>query len=352
MKIITSVFQKDFWLSLTISLLLLLSIISLQSIAPDLFPTYYAYYIAGIICFIIFASLSFEIVKAFSTIGYILSILFLMLPIIFGQVTRGAVRWIQIGSITIQPAELVRPFLLVFFADFVTRKYLNGKRFALAWLLFLIPAFIILMQPSLGVTILTGIGFIGTLIYSSFNKKQFAVLIMIGVLCAPLGYFLLAPYQKTRVQALLTPHSDAAGTGYNSIQSMISVGSGKFFGRGLGRGIQTQLSFLPERHSDFIFASISEEMGFMGATLVLILLFFMLSRVIHIVEHPESIASGAFASGVFLTLLAQTIVHVGMNMRLLPITGLPLPLISAGGSSLLATMILLGMLVSAKKKKT
>jgi len=141
------------------------------------------------------------------------------------------------------------------------------------------------------------------------------------------------------------------GGGYNSIQSTISVGSGKITGRGLGSGIQTQLSFLPERHTDFIFASISEEMGFVGALILITATIFLFWRMLYIMENSINPSARAFISGLFLTLFAQIFIHVGMNMGLLPITGVPYPLVSAGGSSLLATMISLGILVGTKKQQ-
>jgi rod shape determining protein RodA len=140
------------------------------------------------------------------------------------------------------------------------------------------------------------------------------------------------------------------GAGYNSLQSTIAAGSGKIFGRGLGRGIQTQLAFLPEKQTDFIFAATAEEMGFVGAGLMLIVTFVILFRLTKIMEVASSPAARAYVSGFFLAYLVQVFVHVGMNMGMLPITGIPYPLVSAGGSSLLATMIGLGIALGAVKR--
>ena len=182
-----------------------------------------------------------------------------------------------------------------------------------------------------------------------YNKKILIALGMVGILSLPIVWSLLAPYQKTRVLTLVSPYSDPSGAGYNSIQSKIAVGSGQLLGRGLGEGVQTQLAFLPERHTDFVFASISEEFGFLGTTIVMLLIFYMLFRIIFIIENSKNPQIRAFNAGVFLTLFAQTIVHIGMNMGMFPITGLPLPIVSAGGSSFLATMVMLGIVVNSKK---
>ncbi len=341
--------KYDWPLITSMVILILMSIIILRSIAPFVFPGYFVYLFLGIIAFIFFSRVSFDIVSLFSWHFYIFSILFLVVPLLIGQVTRGAVRWIPIGSLTIQPSELVRPLLLVFFADFLTKKVLTPKRLLQAGVLLVIPLFLIFVQPSLGVTVLTFTGFIGVLLSTGVKKKYLIYPALIGILCLPFVWSILASHQKQRLETFLFPMKNPTGAGYNSLQSMISVGSGKLFGRGLGEGVQTQLLFLPERHTDFIFASVAEELGFLGTLVLLITIFFVLTRVISAVENAKNLTARAFCAGVFLTLLVQVVVHIGMNMGLFPITGLPLPLVSAGGSSLLATMMTLGMVVGARK---
>jgi rod shape determining protein RodA len=314
--------------------------IVLRSIAPFVFPVYFVYLALGIISFLIFSQIDFDVLALFGKYFYIGSIIFLSLPLIIGQVTRGVVRWIPIGPVSIQPAELVRPFLLIFFASYLSQKKVGMGNFLRATLLFSLPFILIVVQPSLGVAIMTSIGFLGVVLASTFNKKILAIFLLGLALFIPLFWHFLAPYQRERIVSF---------GNYNSIQAMISVGSGQITGQGLGKGTETQLSFLPEKQTDFIFASIAEEMGFVGAILILAVLFFVLFRVSIIITHAESPGARAFVSGVFLSLFAQTFVHVGMNMGMLPITGLPLPLVSAGGSSLIATMTMLGMVIGAKK---
>jgi rod shape determining protein RodA len=159
----------------------------------------------------------------------------------------------------------------------------------------------------------------------------------------------MAPYQRQRLVTFLEPTSDPLGAGYNSIQSVIAAGAGELTGRGLGRGIQTQLSFLPEKQTDFVFAAVGEELGFVGAGLMLLTTFVILFRLTKFMENSASPAARAYISGFFLTYLVQVFVHVGMNIGILPVTGLPFPLVSAGGSSLLATMMALGIALGARK---
>ena len=339
-------------LLLGILFLLTFSTIALKSIAPSLFPSYFLYFVIGAVVFILFASIDFEVISLFSPHLYVFSIVLLVINLIIGQVTRGAVRWIPLGPISIQPAEIVRPFLILFFANYLTKESLNLKRLMTALLLLLVPVLLITIQPSLGVAILTLVSFFGVLLSSGVNKKYIIAGIGIILVALPIIWQVMAPYQRGRVDSFLNPEIDPLGAGYNSIQSMISVGSGKLTGVGLGKGVQTQLAFLPEKHTDFIFASVSEELGFVGASLLILGVFFILWRLTSFMKNPINPAGRAYLAGAFLVLFVQTIVNIGMNLGLLPITGLPLPLVSAGGSSLIATMIMLGIAGRATSKNT
>lgn len=329
--------------------LIALSLSVLYSISPDLFPLYLLYVILGVLAFLLFSSTDYEVISAFSKHLYVFSIFLLILPLVIGQVTRGTVRWIPIGALTIQPAEVVRPFLIVFFADYVTSQTLDLERLIKGVILLALPLFLILIQPSLGVTILTSISFVGVLLASGIDKKYYAMGAAIFLLLLPVFWFLMKDYQRERITSFVDPSTDPTGAGYNSIQSMISVGSGGLFGRGLGKGVQTQLAFLPEKHSDFIFAAVAEELGLVGAAILLGLSAYLLIKLVKILENSRSPAARAYLAGFLLTMIAQVVVHVGMNMGLLPITGVPYPLVSAGGSSLLATMTGFGIASSCKR---
>lgn len=344
--------KRDYALLAIIAIMLAISVLVLRSIASTLFPLYFLYFILGIGAFFLFSSIDFDVVSIFSKHLYIFSIVLLILPLIIGQVTRGAIRWIPIGPLTIQPAEIVRPFLLVFFANYLTEKEVDSKRLLRAVGLLALPAFLILIQPSLGVTVLTIVAFVGVTLAANINKKYYLIGGLVLALLIPSSYFLLHDYQKSRIVSFLYPEQDPSGAGYNSIQSMISVGSGGLFGKGLGKGVQTQLAFLPEKHSDFIFAAVSEELGFVGAAVLLAVTFAFLLKLIKMLENANSRTGRAFMAGFFLTIFAQVIIHIGMNMGMFPITGLPYPLVSAGGSSLLATMTGLGIAVSTRRNKS
>ncbi|OGM05280.1 hypothetical protein A2125_00690 [Candidatus Woesebacteria bacterium GWB1_43_5] len=338
----------DWSIFIPVLLLLAIGVFVLNSLS-FLTASYLLFVALGIFAFVFFVNIDFEVLSIFSTIFYISSIFFLLAPIFIGTVTRGTTRWISVGSYTIQPAEIVRPLLLVFFATTLVNSKKNLPHLTRGILLFLLPTFLILIQPSLGVTILTTAGFIGVLLASHFPRKYYFIGIFLACLLLPIGWNLLADYQKQRIFTFFMPGSDPQGVGYNSIQSMISVGSGKIFGRGLGRGIGTQLSFLPERQTDFIFASISEELGLVGAGLVLLITFFLLFRLVKIIETSRDWVGRAYVAGFFLAFFGQVVIHVGMNIGILPITGVPYPLLSAGGSSLIATLAGLGIVASVSR---
>jgi rod shape determining protein RodA len=340
---------KDISLLISVAFLLILGVFILNSIAPGLFPLYFVYIVLAVVLFCFFSQIGFEIISLFSTHFYIISIVLLVLTLIIGRITHGTIRWIPIGSLTLQPSELVRPFLLIFFANYLTKEKVTLFRFFKAAGLLLLPAVLILVQPSLSVSVLTLIGFLGILLASDFNKKYLLAGLAGVLVLIPIFWQIMAPYQRQRLVTFLEPASDPLGAGYNSIQSVIAAGAGELFGRGLGRGIQTQLSFLPEKQTDFIFAAVGEELGFFGATLMLLATFVILFRLTKFMENSVSPAARGYLSGFFLIYLIQIFVHVGMNIGILPVTGLPFPLVSAGGSSLLATMMALGIALGAYK---
>lgn len=333
---------KDWRVLISVGFLLVLSLVILRSISPNIFPTQFIYLTFGILVFWIFSQIDFDVLALFSKHFYVLSIILLLITLVIGQVTRGTVRWIPIGPLSLQPAEITRPLLLVFFAVFLTGPKLTIKRFTRAIFLLVLPFILILIQPSLGVSLLMVVGFFGILLSGNFDKKYIFGVIFLGLMIIPIFWMIMKPYQKERILNF--------GKDYNTVQSIIGVGSGKFFGRGLGRGVQTQLAFLPEKQTDFVFSAVSEELGFLGAGLMLTAVLTIILRLIYFIENAISPAARAYLAGFTLTYLVQVSIHVGMNMGLLPVTGLPFPLVSAGGSSLLATMMGLGIALGAYKK--
>lgn len=296
--------------------------------------------------FYIFYAVGFEILKYFSLHLYVVSILLLVLTLVIGQVTRGAIRWIPIGNFAFQASEIVRPFLVLYFAKLVSEYKGGVKNIAVIAMVGLIPVILIAIQPSFGVSVITLLGIVVIFFIKFLNRRNLLVLLMIALLSFPAAWFTLKPYQKERITGFFSYENDPRGTGYNAIQSIISVGSGGVFGRGFKKGFQTQLEYLPEKHTDFVFAGISEEIGFIGAFSVLTLLYLIFYRIFQFAFKSKDDVYRYFAIGMVIIFLVETIINVGMNLGILPITGLPLPFVSAGGSSMLSSLISISLVLS------
>lgn len=335
----------DFALFLPACFLVTVGGFVLMSVSPESFPRQFFYIGLAFFAFLFFSKIDIRILGAFSSWFYPSSILLLLVTFFIGGVTRGAVRWIELGPFTLQTSEIVKPFLLLFFSWFLTRESGN-RRFFVALSLILVATFLILKQPDLGSSLVVFAGFLGAVFISGAPLGLLILGGLAGLGGMPIVWRLLADYQKERIISFLAPQQDPLGSGYNAIQAMIAVGSGQPFGRGLGQGTQSQLAFLPERHTDFIFAALSEELGLLGALAVILAFFFLLWRIIGLLRVVREDFEKVFLGGAFMTVFFQAGVNIGMNLGLLPITGIPLPFVSSGGSSLLSLAIILGITAS------
>lgn len=336
----------DWWLILPPLLLLSISITVLRSIAPSLVLFQLGFIAVGIVIFWIFSTLDYRVLASLSTVLFISSVLFLSTPFIFGNQSRGATRWLQFGQVSIQPSEIVKPLLLIVFAVISVSTIPQTKKMAYLLLAFSIPGALIFFQPDLGSFLVLGVGWL-TIFSSQFSLKKILLLGVITVgLLAPASWFFLKGYQKDRLLTFIDPYHDPLGRGYQVIQSVITVGSGQFWGRGLGHGTQSQLRFLPERHTDFIFASLSEELGFVGAGTVLVLLTVFLWRIYSHSQASSQLIGTLFCLASLNMMAFQIFINIGMNIGIAPITGITLPFVSYGGSSLLSQCIILGIISS------
>lgn len=315
------------------------------SVSSTLVVAQVSFYVLGLVFFFLFLRVDFRVYGAVSLLIYVVFALLLFLTIIAGFESRGAIRWISVGAFRLQFSEIAKPFLVAALADFLVR-FGAGKtfsRFLLLLSLMMVPIFFVLKQPDLGSALIYSITFLTMLFIDGWRLGYFFVIGIVSLVAAPLFWKLLASYQKQRILSFVGPGIDPLGASYNAIQAMVAVGSGLFLGRGLGRGTQSQLAFLPERHTDFIFASLSEELGFLGAATVLILYFVLIWRVFRIAFVTSDPFGKLFCAGVGVMLLSQVFINAGMNVGILPVTGITLPLVSYGGSSIVATMVALGM---------
>lgn len=332
----------DLFLFLPAVLLATIGSLTLSSVSPASFPGHFIFLGLGMLSFLFFNFLDLRVLRTFAPGLFILSVLLLVLTLVFGVFSRGSVRWIDVGPLSFQPSEIVKPLLVVFFAWFVARGR-REIRFVLALFLLALPGFLILVQPDLGSTVVVVGAFLGVVFLGGVPVRFIIVALILGLVIMPWGWNILAAYQKERITSYLSPESDPLGGGYNSIQATIAVGSGGLAGQGIGQGTQAQLLFLPERHTDFIFASIAEEFGFLGSFLILVAFGVILLHLVLLVRKTRGVFERSMLGGIFAVFFVQTTVNIGMNLGVLPITGIPLPFVSSGGSSLLVMSALLGI---------
>ena len=284
-------------------------------------------------------------------LGYVLSMGILALVPVSGAMRLGATRWLSLWGLSVQPSELAKLATVWILARYLAGRPvpLSARSLAGSALLAGLPALLVFLQPDLGsASILVAI-WLG-MVWMAGVSSRLLTLLSVGVTAlSPLAWHALKDYQRDRLMAFLNPHADPLGTGYTIIQSVIAIGSGKLWGKGWFAGTQNQLSFLPERHSDFIFSVVGEEWGFLGCLLVLVLLGALLLRVLQIAAETSDPHGRLFAVGVFSWLGYQALVNMGMVMGLLPVVGVPLPLISYGGSSMIMLWIALGMVQSVHR---
>lgn len=283
---------------------------------------------------------------------YIISLVSLIGLLFFGIEVRGSRSWYNLGPVSFNPIELTKLVLVILLAKYFSTRHVEVYRIRhmlVSGLYIFIPALLILLQPEVGSVIILGLIWIGVLIISGIRVKHFLILCLCGLVLLALSWsFLLQDYHKARIASFLSPSLSPLGIGWNQAQAKIAIGSGGLWGQGFGRGTQIRYGFLPASQTDFIFAGLAEEWGLFGASLLLLAFGVLVWRMVKISLSSQSNFPRLFSAGLAITITAQVVINIGMNLGLLPIIGIPLPLISYGGSSLLATFFGLGILQSIK----
>lgn len=323
-----------------------LSLTTIWSTVPSLFLSQLTFVLTGVILIYLIGKADLSIVFSLSWVLYFISIFLLLVTLIIGHNSRGSVRWIDLGFFNLQTSEIVKPFLAIVYADFLTRnKNMKWGKFIFFLCLSAFPVFLVLIQPDLGSAL--ALVFLPVVLLSLTG--QFKRILLLGaiflVAAIPLESKLLKPYQRQRIETFINPYSDPKGAGYNVIQATIAVGSGGLIGKGVKLGTQSHLNFLPERHTDFIFASFAEEFGFLGITVLFLAYYAFLSGCLKGVSKLKDEYS-LLSLAIFLLFAFQIIVNIGMNLGIMPVTGITLPLFSYGGSSLLSFSILAGLMLA------
>jgi len=314
--------------------------------------------VVGIIAMLVATFIDYRGLKAWAVWIYLFGIFSLIAVRLFGKSDFGAQRWINIGPMQFQPGELEKLIIIIVIAAMLGRgtAVLTNRRFFAVMLVLLIPAITILVQPDLGTALVTAAAGLGVLFHGRLRRWQRWFLI--GGLVAMVGLValsfhgtkpfdrLMQTYQKNRLASFIDPSRDQGGSGYNVLQSVIAVGSGGLTGKGLGLGSQSQLNFLPVAHADFIFAATAESWGLVGSVAIIMLYGVMLVRILQAARIAKDEFGKLLCLGIAVKIAIEMLVNIGMNIRLMPVTGIPLPFLSYGGTTLVTNALCIGLVQS------
>ncbi|NLP18583.1 MAG: rod shape-determining protein RodA [Firmicutes bacterium] len=308
----------------------------------------------GIVVMAVVLTIDYHTMAHYAVYLYIANIAMLLAVLLVPAEAKGAGRWIDLGFFRLQPSEFAKVLLIITLANYLAKTV--GDMDTLTDLIPLLihvalPMVLIMAQPDLGTSLVFVAILLGLLFIAGIKMQHIFSLLLAGVVSLPLLWKYLKDYQKNRLLVFLDPNIDPTGSGYHVIQSMIAIGSGRMLGQGFFAGPQNQLNFIPEQHTDFIYSVVGEELGFLGAGLLLLLYFIIIYRGIRIAINARDMLGTIMAGGIVTMLLFQVLVNVGMTVGIMPITGLPLPLLSYGGSSLLSTLLGVGILLNVGMRR-
>lgn len=347
----------DYVLLLSAFLLLAIGITAVYSATYTRTTSFYQkqilWAIIGTGMFFTFSNIDYRIYSRYSKLIYIFNVVFLISVFIFGSKVLGAQRWIKLGPISIQPSELAKLFVVLTFSDLLIRNYkdtFRGFKDLILSGIHIVPIFLLVAaQPDLGTGVVILFVYMVLIFLNGIDYKTYFTLCGVGAALMPVAYFFaLKPYQRQRVFTFLHPEDDLLGSGWNIIQSKIAVGSGQLFGKGFLNGTQDKLRFLPESQTDFIFAVISEEFGFVGSVTIIGLYFLLIFTILKIAQKTEDRYGQLICYGIAAIIFFHTLVNIGMVIGVMPVKGLPLLLLSYGGSSLMFVSTMLGIVQSVK----
>jgi len=280
----------------------------------------------------------------------------LIVLLLAGSVASGAQSWFDLGPVSIQPSDPAKLVLVVLLSKYFSRRHIairNIRHILISGVYTLVFAVLVFLQPDFGSAVIIGLIWLGMVLVSGISKKHLLLVFLIGAFSfAGLWFFGFADYQKQRIQTFVYPRTDLQGAGYNANQSMIAIGSGQMLGKGVGFGTQSRLEFLPEYETDFIFAAFAEEWGFVGVCILFALYGIVFWRVLRMSMRGETNFEILFGLGTAIYLMSHVVIHIGMNIGLLPVTGITLPFMSYGGSHIVTEFVALGVLSAMARQRT
>jgi len=305
------------------------------------------YFVIGIVLYIVFSLLDYRELKGYIWYLYVIGLVFLVLVDFLGLRVFGSTRWINLGFFQFQPSELMKFFLLIFSAGFLSQASKNQYLKIVIYIMAVaIPVYLVVREPDLGTAITTIVMTIVAMLVSGVPRKILIGGLVAILLLSPVVYLRLKPYQKERVVSFINPAADPLGSGYNVSQSKIAVGSGGLMGKGFGGATQSQLRFLPVAQIDFIFSGWAEATGFVGSIVMIIAFAILIARIFIVSITSRDKFGMIIAAGAGSIIFFQAFVNIGMNIGIMPVTGIPLPFVSYGGTSFLINSALIGMVQS------
>jgi rod shape determining protein RodA len=340
--------------------IILAGLVTMKSFAPtetatDFFGKQIVWVSLALVVFFVFSLIDFRFLKRTDILVFLflsLSLLLLGL-IVLGHISHGHKSWFDFGLFSFQPVDAMKLILVLVLAKYFSRRHVeirDIKHIFISGFYALVPLILVLLQPDFGSAMIVFFIWLGMVLVSGISKLHLLLVLASGaVIFASLWFFALAPYQKARIYNFINPLADIHKTGYNVFQSTIAVGSGQLTGKGLGFGTQSRLKFLPVPQSDFIFAAYAEEWGFVGSILILLLYGLVIWRILYLASLGASNFEILFGLGIAIFFMSHILVNIGMNLGLMPVTGIPLPFMSYGGSHLLTEFAGLGILMSMRK---
>ncbi|MCH9771137.1 MAG: rod shape-determining protein RodA [Betaproteobacteria bacterium] len=308
----------------------------------------------GLIIFTLVIFTNPRILFGYAPILFFLTIFLLVLVHFFGIESNGAKRWLAFGGLNLQPSELIKitlPLMIAWLYQNFQNK-ISLKVHLIAIFLILVPVYLVLLQPDLGTSIMIALSGFLIIFLAGVSWRLILSSLVITILSSPIIWMNLHIYQKNRILNMLDPFADPLGTGYHTIQSMIAIGSGGGFGKGWGQGSQTNLNFLPEANTDFIFAVYAEEFGFFGVILIFALFLFLIYRIFNLANDMQDTFSKLLTVSLGASIFAAIFVNIAMISGLVPVVGLPLPFMSYGGTSMVVSLISIGIIMNLNNHKT
>ncbi|HVS33426.1 MAG TPA: rod shape-determining protein RodA [Thermoanaerobaculia bacterium] len=309
----------------------------------------------GLALLVLFLLVDYHILFDIAPILYGLGMVLLLYLLFFGRLTANVRSWIRIGDFQFQPSEFMKIFtalMLARFFDSNDRAYLNFRGFMVAMAIIMAPVALIAMQPDFGTAASFAPLVAVAMFFGGIRPRIWVAMVLVVAIALPLGWtFFLKPYQKQRVVTFLNPESDPLGSGYQVTQAKIAIGSGGIHGKGFKQGTQARLDFIPEHHTDFIFSVLGEEWGFVGVVVVLALYLFMILQALTFAKHARDRGGTFLVICLISFIIFHVIIHVAMQIGVLPTTGIPLPLISYGGSSTMMFMMAIGMMANVDMRR-